>query len=226
VEERDEHARWPGKTDREQPDEITGREIFTPLAIKGVFVDPLAVNSFLELIDFMRRKVAPRWRQIAFERMIAREKCDRQGDVFYMNGARYNETESQTAQKLAKAGYWVIFPGKGQIKAIKDLEKATDNRENDIYLFHKKSYKQYKVDIKSSGEPSIKSIGHHIASGSGQAPVIALDITGNISKKKLITAIRTGWTNGTKTILLNYKGKWYELDKKKVFGDWIEIHIQ
>jgi hypothetical protein len=142
-----------------------------------------------------------------------------------MSGSEYSETESQTAQKLTKAGFFVIFPGKGQIKAIKKLEGDESQRKNDCYIYDKKTYVQNKVDLKSSGESSIKSISYHISSGSGQAPIVVMDITGKISKKKLIAGIRAGWVSDTKRILLNYKGQWYELNKKKVFGDWIGIHI-
>jgi hypothetical protein len=79
--------------------------------------------------------------------------------------------------------------------------------------------------LKTSGEPSVESIAYHISSGSGQAPVIVLDVTGKISKKNLIKGIQSGWANDAKRILINYKGQWYELNKKKVFGDWMETHL-
>jgi hypothetical protein len=204
---------------------LTGGDMAQPLSVDGLLADPFAVNSFLELIDFMRKNVAPQLRKFAFERMIAGEQFIREGDVFYMNGAEYDSTESQTAQKLVKAGYFVVFPGRGQIKAIKKAENDTSKRKNDCYLYDKKTYAQSKIDLKSSGEPSVESIAYHISSGSGQAPVIALDITGKISKKNLIKGIRSGWTNDTKRVLLNYKGQWYELNKKKAFDDWMEINL-
>jgi hypothetical protein len=209
-----------------QKEGIIGEVSFKPLSVQGLLADPFAVNSFLELIDFMYRKAAPQLRKIAFERMIANEKYRQEGDVFYMNGAEYSETESQTAQKLTKAGYFVVFPGKGQIKLIKQLEDDTSKRKNDVYIYNKNDYKQSKVDLKTSGEASVKSISYHIASGSGQAPVIALDVTGKISKRNLIKGCRNGWGNGTKEILLNYKGQWYKLDKKKVYGDWMEKNVK
>jgi hypothetical protein len=198
---------------------------FKPLAVERLSADPFAVNTFLELIDFMRRKAAPQLRKIAFERMIAKEQFIREGDVFYMSGAEYDDTESQTAQKLTKAGYFVVFPGKGQIKAIKKLEGDTGKQKNDCYIYDKKTYAQSKVDLKSSGQPSVESIAYHISSGSAQAPVIVLNITGKISKRHLIAGIRSGWINDTKRVLLNYKGQWYELNKKKAFDEWMEIHL-
>jgi hypothetical protein len=187
---------------------------------------PLGVNFLLELIDFMRQKAAPQGRKIAFERMMASEKYTREADVIYMSGSEPTAQEKQAAQKLEKAGFFVVFPGKGQIEAIKQLEGDTSKRKNDCYIYDKKTYAQSKVDIKSSGEPSIESVAYHISSGSGQAPVIALDITGNISKRNLIKGIRLGWSRGIKEVLINYKGKWYRVDKKKTFGNWMELNLK
>ncbi|MDR2449324.1 MAG: hypothetical protein LBD52_05120 [Prevotellaceae bacterium] len=198
---------------------------FGPL-IEGLLADPLGVNSFPKLIDFMRRKAAPQLRKVAFESMIAGEKFTQEDDVFYMVGSNPTEQERQTAQKLEKAGFFVVFPGKGQIEAIKQLEGDSNKRKNDCYIYDKKTYAQSKVDLKSSGEPSVESIAYHISSGSGQAPVIALDITGNISKRNLIAGIRSGWSKGIKEVLINYKGQWYSADKKKTFSKWIELNLK
>lgn len=174
----------------------------------------------------MRRKAAPQLRKVAFESMIAGEKFTQEDDVFYMVGSNPTEQERQTAQKLEKAGFFVVFPGKGQIEAIKQLEGDSNKRKNDCYIYDKKTYAQSKVDLKSSGEPSVESIAYHISSGSGQAPVIALDITGNISKRNLIAGIRSGWSKGIKEVLINYKGQWYSADKKKTFSKWIELNLK
>ncbi|MDR1368855.1 MAG: hypothetical protein LBJ72_01825 [Dysgonamonadaceae bacterium] len=78
--------------DCHQEEGLRGENIIKPLAVKGLFFDPMQVNSFLSLIDFMRRKAAPQLRKAAFERMLAKEKFIREGDVFYMTGAEYDET--------------------------------------------------------------------------------------------------------------------------------------
>jgi hypothetical protein len=209
-----------------QKEGIVGKKEFEPLANNGLLADPAGVNSFLHLIDFMRQKAAPQLRKIAFEKMLANEKYIRENDVFYMNGSKATESEKQVAQKLKKAGFFVVFPGKGQIKEIKVLEGDISKRKNDVYIYDKITYAQKKVDLKSSGEPSVKSIAYHVSSGSGQAPVIALDITGKISKKNLISGIRSGWNKGIKEVLINYKGQWYSIDKKKAFGNWIELNLK
>lgn len=184
------------------------------LLIEGLLSDSLDINSFLELIDFMRRKAAPQLRKIAFDSMIAKEKFIREDDVFYMSGSEPTAQEKQTAQKLERTGFFVVFPGKGQIRAIKELGNDTSKRKNDCYIYDKKTYAQSKVDLKFSSEPSVESIAYHISSGSGQAPVIALDITGHISKRHLIKGIRLGWSKGIKEVLINYKGQWYEINKE------------
>jgi hypothetical protein len=43
----------------------------------------------------------------------------------------------------------------------------------------------------------------------------------------LIKGIRSGWRNNTKMVLLNYKGKWYQIDRDRVFGSlWLEKNIR
>jgi hypothetical protein len=62
--------------------------------------------------------------------------------------------------------------------------------------------------------------------------VIAIDVQGTASKWNVIKAIRSGWNDNTKTVLLNWKGSWYEINKAKAFGekkeykDWLENHIK
>ena len=62
--------------------------------------------------------------------------------------------------------------------------------------------------------------------GSEQAPVVVLDVQGQVKRLDLIKGIRDGWSKGTKAVLLNYKGQWYELDVDKVFSDWIKKNIR
>jgi hypothetical protein len=210
-----------------QKEGIVGKKEFKPLANDGLSADPMGVNSFLSLIDFMRAKAVPQMRKIAFERMVANEKFIRKDDVFYMKNAVYNPTEKQIAKKLAKAGYYVVFPNNQQIKDIKLMENNASARKNDVYVYDKTTYAQKKIDLKSSGEPSVKSIAYHISSGSGQAPVIALDITGKISKRNLIAGIRSGWSTGIKEILINYRGQWYEINKKRAFDkEWLNDNLK
>ena len=209
-----------------QKEGIIGKEGFALFAAKGLLSDPMQVNSFLSLIDFMRVKAAPQFRKIAFELAMKNERYEREGDVFYMEGAAYNQTEKQTAEKLTKAGYFVVFPSGQHIREIKIKENDASERKNDVYIYDKKTYKQKKVDLKTTNGASIETISRHITSGSGQAPVIAIDIIGDISKQNLIKAIRAGWAKETKTLMVNYRGQWYELDKEKVFSGWIFDNIK
>jgi hypothetical protein len=186
----------------------------------------VSIVSFAELVAFMRSKTTPQYRQAAFERVMALEKYKREGDVLYMTGAEYNETEKQTAEKLSKEGYYVVFSGKGQIKKIRELEGNMDKRKNDVYIYDRKTYQQSKVDFKTSGDPSVKTIKEHIISGSGQAPVIVLDITGKTSVENIVKGFRQGWVESTKKIILSYRGQWYELDHDKVFSKWIKKNLK
>ncbi|MDR2652255.1 MAG: hypothetical protein LBC68_08075 [Prevotellaceae bacterium] len=206
---------------------VIGRKGFTPLATNdALLADPLMVNSFLSLIDFMRARVAPQLRKIAFERMIANEKHDRKGDVFYLAGAKYNRTEQQTAQKLARADYYVVFPNKEQINKIKAIENDTGKRINDVYVYDKKTYIQRKVELKTINGASAEAISSQIISGSGQSSIIAIDIIGNISKHDLIDAIRAGWTNKTKILMINYRRQWYEIEHDLLFSKSIYRFIK
>jgi hypothetical protein len=200
---------------------IIGKEEFTALAAKGLLSDLMLVNSFLSLVDFMRVKAAPQLRKIAFDLAMKNERYKRENDVFYMKGSIYNQTEKQTAEKLTKAGYYVVFPSGKQIKDIKIRENDSSARKNDVYIYDKKTYKQRKVDLKTVNGASPEAISSHIASGSGQAPVIAIDIIGSISKQNLIKSIRSGWTKETKIVMVNYRGQWYELNKDNVFSNWM-----
>jgi hypothetical protein len=196
---------------------IIGKGGFTALAAKGLLSDPMMVNSFLSLVDFMRVKAAPQLRKIAFDLAMKNERYKRENDVFYMEGSIYSRAEKQTAEKLTKAGYYVVFPSGKHIKDIKIRENDSSARRNDVYIYDKKTYIQRKVDLKTVNGASPEAISSHIASGSGQAPVVAVDIIGKISKQDLIGAIRLGWAKNTREVLLNYKSQWYIIDKEKAF---------
>jgi hypothetical protein len=209
-----------------QKEGVIGKEGFTALAAKGLLSDPMKVNSFLSLIDFMRVKAAPQLRKIAFDLAMKNERYKRENDVFYMEGSVYNRTEMQTAEKLTKAGYYVVFPSGQHIKDIKIRANDTSARKNDVYIYDKKTYKQRKVDLKTVNGASPETISQHIISGSGQAPVIAIDIIGSVSKQNLIKSIRSGWAKDTKIVMVNYRGQWYELNKGRVFSDWMFDNIK
>jgi hypothetical protein len=188
--------------------------------------DPLQVSSFLELYNLMAGKAIPIVRKIAFTNMLKYEAYSREGDVLFMKGAKCNSTEKQTAAKLTGAGFYVVFPSKGQLKAIRQLENATDTKVNDVYVYDKKTYYQAKADLKTVNSGSADTIAKHIANGSKQAPTIVLDVQGGTNRWMLIAGIRNGWSSGTKRILLSWKGQWYRIEKKHIFGDYLKITIK
>jgi hypothetical protein len=177
-------------------------------------------ETFVGMAILMRGRLTLEQRKTLFDGVMALENYRREGDVFFMKGAQYSETERQTAQKLSGSGYYVVFPSRGQLKTIGITEKNADNRRNDVYIYDKKTYRQSKAELKTSGEPSTSGIAGHLASGSGQAPVIVLDITGKINKKNLIKGIRAGWNRGIYLVLLNYKGQWYDINRERAFDTY------
>jgi hypothetical protein len=209
-----------------QSEAMIGKDEPSLWAASGLLADPTGVNSLLALVDFMRLKVAPQLRKIAFEQMLMYENYVQDGDVFFMLGAACSDAEKQTAKKLGSAGYYVVFPGHGQIKAIKALQGDVSGRKNDCYIYDKKTFKQRKVDLKTSDNPSVETVASHIASGSGQAPVVVLDIVGKMSRQNLIKGIRKGWTKNVQALLVSYHGHWYDIDREKAYSDWMNRYIK
>jgi hypothetical protein len=132
----------------------------------------------------MLNKYAPKIRKIAFERMIAKGKYTRNGDVIRMEGAKILPHEEQTAKKLseAKDGYYVVFPNEGQIKQIKIIAGDKSKRVSDVILYDKKAYIQYKAELKTLGSPSIETVAKQLSSGSGQSSNVVLDIMGKYQR--------------------------------------------
>jgi hypothetical protein len=97
-----------------------------------------------------------------------------------------------------------------------------------LILYDKITYIQRKAELKTLGSPSIETVAKQLSSGSEQSSNVVLDIMGKISKRDLIKGIRSGWGKNTRIVLLNYKGKWYQIDKVKASKDsgWMEKHIK
>ena len=184
----------------------------------------IRMDSLVDLVDKSERKVLLKTRKTAFEKMVGEEsyqiRCD---NVIIMNGAKPNETELQTAEKLAKTGeYYLVFPNDGQIKEVRSLIEEYGEKRNDVFLIDKITYKTIAADIKTCGNPSVETIIAHLSGGVNQAPNLILDITGKVSKFKLIKGLRGGWSKQLKVVFLNYHGKWYLLDRVKVFDkEWL-----
>ncbi|MDO5106034.1 hypothetical protein [Capnocytophaga sp.] len=208
---------------------IGKKEAIKNILNNALLSDPLQINTFIKLYDFMQVKVASKVREKAFKNMLKNESFKQVDDVFIMQGARLNTTELQTAQKLSRAtnGYYVVFPSEGQIKGIKKLIGDVSKKKNDVYLYDKKTFYQKKADLKTLGDVSKETIERHLTDGSKQASVIVMDIQGQTNRHNIIKGLRAGWNKNIKEVLLNYKGKWYEIRKDKLFDDkWLKEHLK
>ena len=161
----------------------------------------------------------------AFDKMM--EESDSyqrlEENVIKMVGAKPNETELQTARKLAKTDeFWLVFPNDSQIKEIRALMNESGDNRNDVFLVDKVTLRTVAADIKTCGDPSVETISAHLSGGVNQAPNLILDITGKLEKRKLINGLRRGWSKTLVYVFLNYHGRWYRLDRSKVFSkNWI-----
>ena len=182
--------------------------------------DPLQINSFLKLVEAFNEKAMPKIRELAFKNMLKYEDYDKKGDVYLMKNNTASDTEIHSATKFSKAGFYVVFPNKEQFNKIKAKLTDISKSVNDIYAYDKISYRQYKIDLKTVNGGSKEAITEHIIKGSKQASNIVIDIQEcGISRWNVIKGIREGWSDDTKTIFLNWKGQWYEIDKDKAFGN-------
>ena len=130
------------------------------------------------------------------------------GNIYVLKGAVYSDTEFHVAEKLTKAGYHVVFPGQG------DLGKG---RKHDVFLYDSKTFIQQKAELKSLFGSTAESVKTRLISGSEQAGLIVYDIQSGIKKNWLIEGLRHGWHDNLKTILLNWKGQWYEINNRLLF---------
>jgi hypothetical protein len=189
---------------------------------KNLDFDPKKVKTFADLTRNLSRKAAPEIRKRGFENYLKNSEYQvfeyKEGNTYVIQGAKYNDTEFHIAEKLAKAGYHVLFPNE------RDLGKG---RKNDIYLYDVKTYAQTKVELKSLFGNTAESVKSNLICGSGQASIIVYDIQSNIKKYWLIEGLRRGWSNDTKRVILNWKGKWYEINKEYIFKkEWLEDNLK
>lgn len=181
-----------------------------------LYFDPTGIKTFADLTANMAQKVSVKIKKKGFENFLKNNQHKtfsyKKGNIYAIQGARYNETEFQTAEKLAKAGYHVVFPRHG------DLGKG---RINDVYLYDSKKYVQRKVELKALYGDTSERVKNQIVSGSGQAGVIAYDIQSGIKRNWLIKGLREGWSADTKSVMINWKGQWYEINKERLFDQSI-----
>ena len=195
-----------------------------------LLADVLGVGALATMVEKSVRRTAVKIRKAAFEKMMTEEDGYRwvEANVIVMKGAKPNETELQTAIKLAKTDeYYMVFPNDGQIKEVRQLLKVSGDKRNDLFLIDKTTFKTIAVDIKTCGNPSVETIIAHLSGGVNQAPNLILDITGKISRVNLTIGLRRGWSKDLRSLYLNYHGQWYLLDRNTVFDKkWITDHIK
>jgi hypothetical protein len=189
---------------------------------KNLDFDPEKVKTFADLTRNLTRKAAPEIRKRGFENYLKNSEYQvfeyKEGNIYVIQGAKYNDTEFHIAGKLVKAGYHVLFPNEG------DLGKG---RKNDLYLYDVKTYAQTKVELKSLFGSTAESVKSNLISGSGQAGIIVYDIQSGIKKNWLIEGLRSGWTKDTKKVMLSWKGRWYDINEKNVFEKkWLENNLK
>jgi hypothetical protein len=99
-------------------------------------------------------------------------------------------------------------------------------RKNDVFLYDTKTYAQKKVEFKSLFGSTADAVKSQLISGSGQAGIVAYDIQSNIKKNWLIAGLRAGWSKDTKSVMLNWHGQWYEINKDVLFSNRIDYFIK
>ncbi|MDR0863388.1 MAG: hypothetical protein LBO74_00465 [Candidatus Symbiothrix sp.] len=184
--------------------------------------DPAEIRTFTDLIDKLSKKAVPEVRKKGFENYLKYNKYKvfeyKEGNIYVIQGAKYNESEFHIAEKLVKAGYHVLFPNEGDLGG---------GRKNDLYLYDTKTYIQTKAELKSLFGNTAQSVRSNLISGSGQASVIVYDIQSNIKKNWLIAGLRSGWSEEIKRVMLNWHGQWYEINKEFAFKKgWLEYHLK
>jgi len=213
------------------PQAIKGKKDFvieSPLS--KLRSDPTGIGSLVDCASYLIENRNLKKREQAFHSMLRSEihKTDKGGAII-MQGAKPTKTEIQTANKLvqAKNGYNTIFLSPHQISKLKSLLGIENNTNADVLLVDRKSYVARLADLKTIGSASRETLKAHLMKGSEQAPVVVLDIQGQVKRFDLINGIRDGWCKDTKAVLLNYKGQWYEIDKDSAFKKkWLEDNIR
>jgi hypothetical protein len=181
------------------------------------------INSFAELIRVMSGKANWQVRHAAFMRMLEIADFYEEGRCYVMLGAKPTVTELQTANKLADWNYYVVFPSDGQIKEVRNSLNLSGQKRPDVFIVDKKTFRLFRADLKTAGNPSMKTVVKQFVGGAEQAEVVILDISGTISKRKLMMSIRNAFIKASAILLLNYHGKWYQVDRAKAFDKkWLD----
>jgi hypothetical protein len=184
-------------------------------------LNSVKIKTFTELKTNLSKKIFGGIRKDSLENYLKNNEHlvfeYKEGNIYVIQGAKYDKREFHIAEKLVRAGYHVLFPNEG------DLGKG---RKNDVYLYDTQTYMQMAAELKSLFGDTAESVKSNLISGSGQASIIVYDIQSNIKKQWLIKGLRNGWSDGTKKVMLNWKGRWCEIDKRHVFErKWLENNL-
>ena len=179
--------------------------------------DPTSIKTFNDLVFNLSKKALPALRKKGFENYLSRNNhrvypC-KNGNIYVMKGAKYNDTEFHIAEKLTAAGYHVMFPNSG------DLGKG---RKNDVYIYDTKTYLPHKTELKSLFGNTADTVKSQLVCGAEQADVIVYDIQSSISAQWFVKGMRQGWSKNIHKILVNWRGQWHEFNKNNIFNN--EIH--
>jgi hypothetical protein len=182
-----------------------------------IYFDPLLIRTFADLITNLAVRAAPHLRQRGLANYLrhnvhtVHEYRTLRGDkayIYIMHDADCDDHEFHTAEKLAKAGYHVLFPGRG------DMGKG---RKNDVFLYDIKTFVQLKVELKVLFGQTVTVVASRIRSGAGQANIIAYDIQSNIRRDQLIAGLRNGWSGDLELVMLHWHGRWYRINAEILF---------
>lgn len=209
---------------------IIGKIDKTPEYPHKLYGTITGLEPAVDLVTYLVSNRNLKNREKAFKKMLQGDfHTTHRGGAIVMIGANPTTTELQVASKLvqAKNGYNTIFISPLQIKALKEMMNIKNKTNADVLLVDKKTYVARLADLKTIGNASRETIKAHLMKGSEQAPVVVLDIQGQVKRFNLINGIRDGWCKGTKAVLLNHQGQWYEIDKDGAFKKkWLEDNIR
>ena len=191
-----------------------------------LYFDPFGIKTLADLTSNMVKKVTPIIRKKGLENYLAHNIHETftyktasgiKTNIWIIKGASNNDTEFHIAEKLARSGQHVLFPNQGAFGK---------GRKNDVYIYDAKTYAQQKVEFKVLTGKTAETLKNQLISGSGQANIIAYDIQSNIKKQWLIEGLKKGWAKDLKKVMINYKGLWYEVDRKKLHDGWLENNLK
>jgi len=155
------------------------------------------------------------------KREIIKLKADKELDVTFTNPdtgrqiLKHSYTkpldhEFVTAKKLTDVDFDVIFAPKSMF--------GKKDKKFDVFILS--DVHITKADLKANFTPKSNAIYKSLESGAGQAKNIVIDINSKIGKDELIDGLRNGVKDfpKIKKVLLFYRKKYHELDRRTIFS--------